>query len=99
MEMSKSEDVEWFARQGDSGSDNLLSLMPVTIYRVTWIDSKGERCEFLTRSYQAAFDRKYEIDHSNGEEEYLNFESWFAYRSREHDRQFGRINREKGWWK
>jgi len=96
--MPKPENIDWFAHQGDTGTDNLSSQMPVAIYRVTWIDSKGERCELLTRSYQAAYDRKYEIDHSHGKEQYLNFESWFAYRSWEHDRLFGRSDREWGWW-
>lgn len=90
--------VDWFARQGDSASDNLGSAMPVTIYRVTWLSQKGETCELLTRSYKEAFDRKHEIDHSSSNETYLSFESWLAYRSREHDERFGTGNRERGWW-
>ena len=90
--------VERFARQGETATNNLCSAMPVMIERVTWLNAKGDPCELLTRSYQKAFDRKHKIDHSCGEEEYLNFESWFAYRSWEHDRRFGRTNRERGWW-
>lgn len=78
--------------------DGFGTLMPITIYRVTWKDQRGEYCEYWTEEYMSAFDKKYEIDHSDGKMEYVNFESWFAYRSDEHDKRFGKTSREKGWW-
>jgi hypothetical protein len=91
------EGVNWFAFQGDHLIDNLGSIMPIVIYRVTWQED-GVNREFLTRSEDEAHRKKDAIDHSNGKMRYLNFESWFAYRSFEHDDRFGEIKRERGWW-
>jgi len=77
--------------------DNFGSIMPLMLFRVTWKDNGGNCLEFWTESYQAAFEKKYLIDHSN-DHEYINFESWFAYRGDEHDKRFGRRGREFGWW-
>ena len=78
--------------------DNFESILPITLYRVTWKNEKDECFEFWSENYKSAFDKKYEIDHSNGSLIYLNFESWYSYRSFEHDKLFGRIKRDKGWW-
>lgn len=70
--------------------DNFSQLMPVTVYRVTWNDIDSNYFECWCESEKAAFDKKYEIDHNNVLE-YVNFESWFAYRSDEHDKP---VNKE-----
>jgi len=77
--------------------DGFGSLMPLTIFRVTWKNKNNEYFEHWTESEKSAFDIKYEIDHNN-ELSYVNFESWFAYRSDEHDKRFGYTDRERGWW-
>jgi len=79
-------------------NDNFESIMPITIYRVTWKNEGEEYFEFWTENEKVANRKKYEIDHSNGQLIYVNFESWFAYRSFEHDRRFGFDGRELGWW-
>ena len=79
-------------------NDNFESIMPVTIYRITWKNEGEEYFEFWTESEKVASRKKYEIDHSNGQLIYVNFESWFAYRSFEHDKRFGFDGRELGWW-
>lgn len=92
-------DVNRYRNQWDNDKDdNFGSIMPITIYRVTWKDSDGEFHEFWTESKDAAFKKKYAIDHSNGAMQYVNFEGWFAYRSFEHDKRFGRTPREREWW-
>ena len=63
--------------------DNFGSVMPITIYRVTWKNKKDEFFEFWSESEELS---------------YINFESWFAYRSIEHDERFGFTKRERGWW-
>lgn len=91
--------VNKFRNQWDAHlDDGRDELMPVTIYRVTWNDESGEFRQFWTDSYDEAFKKKYEIDHSGNVLTYVNFESWFSYRSDEHDRRFGNGNRDKGWW-
>ena len=91
--------IDKFRAQWDAHlDDGWGKLMPVTIYRVTWKDASGEFRQFWTDSYDEAFKKKYEIDHSRGVLTYVNFESWFSYRSEEHDRRFGKGKREKGWW-
>ena len=77
--------------------DGFGSLMPLTIFRVTWKNENDEYFERWYGSEKEAFDKKYEIDHNN-ELRYINFESWFAYRSDEHDKRFGYTDRERGWW-
>jgi len=85
-------------------NDTVDKPSPLTLYRVSWKDVNGTDCQFWTEDYQKAFDKKYEIDHSeelpNGRRlmQYLNFESWFCYKSDVHDVHFGKIKREKGWW-
>ncbi len=77
--------------------DNFGQLMPITIYRLTWKDKSNNHFEFWSESEQIAVTRKSEIDYSK-ELEYVNFESWFAYRSDEHDKRFGPTKRTRGWW-
>jgi len=74
----KVKDINWFAHQAEECSDNIEYVMPVTSYRVTRIDDKGNFRELITRSLEEAQTRKYEVNHSNGSESYLNFQSWFA---------------------
>ena len=76
--------------------DGFGNLMPITIYRVTWKDKANIYYEFWTESEGAAARKKYEIDH--GDLIYVNFESWFSYRSDEHDKRFGPTKRKRGWW-
>ena len=91
--------IDKFRAQWDAHlDDGWGKLMPVTIYRVTWKDESGEFYQFWTDSYDEAFKKKHEIDHSRGALTYVNFESWLSYRSDEHDRRFGARNRERGWW-
>jgi len=78
--------------------DNFESIMPITLYRVTWKNVQGEFFEFWSDDKKVVSKKKYEIDHSEDSLIYINFESWFAYRSIEHDKKFGRIERERGWW-
>ena len=77
--------------------DGFGSLMPLTIFRVTWKNENDEYFERWYGSEQEAVDKKCEIDHNN-ELSYVNFESWFAYRSDEHDKRFGYTERQRGWW-
>ncbi len=77
--------------------DNYGKLMPVTVYRLTWKNKTNQHFEFWSESEEVAVNKKREIDYSN-EFEYVNFESWFAYRSDEHDERFGYSKRERGWW-
>ena len=77
--------------------DNFGSVMPITIYRVTWKNKKDEFFEFWSESEEVATRKKCDIDYDN-ELSYINFESWFAYRSIEHDERFGFTKRERGWW-
>ena len=50
------------------------------------------------RTEEEAFRCKYDIDHSDGTQKYLNFERWYAYTEYEHEDLIGPINRERGWW-
>ena len=77
--------------------DGYGKYMPITVFRVTWKDKSNQYYEFWTESESVAFAKKYEIDH-NRDLDYVNFESWFAYRSEEHDKRFGYLPRERGWW-
>ncbi len=91
--------VNRFRNQWDSNVDDGWGpLMPITLYRVTWRDESGKFHQFWTDSYDEAFNKKYEIDHSNNRLTYVNFESWLSYRSDEHDKRFGSGTRERGWW-
>ena len=74
METNKYKSQEYF------NDDNLVQDMPFHIYRVTWKDTHDNYFEFWSEKYTSAWDKKFEIDHSE-EFEYLNFESWFAFRS------------------
>ena len=95
-----SKEVNRYRNQWDNDKeDNFGSIMPITIYRVVWKDkSSGKYNEFWTEDELKAYEKKDEIDHSDGALIYVNFESWFAYRSDEHDKRFGGRNRERGWW-
>jgi hypothetical protein len=78
--------------------DNFGAVMPIMIYRVTWKDKNtNEFFEFWCESESTALVKKSQIDLDN-ELSYINFESWFAYRSDEHDKRFGFSKRERGWW-
>ncbi len=77
--------------------DNFGSVMPILIYRVTWKNKNNEYFEFWSESEEIATRKKCDIDYDN-ELDYVNFESWFAYRYDEHDKRFGYTKREKGWW-
>ena len=77
--------------------DGFGCVMPLTIFRVTWKNKNNEYFEFWCETEKKASDKKYEIDHCD-ELSYVNFESWFAYRSDEHDKRFGSVNRKRGWW-
>ncbi len=77
--------------------DGYGKLMPITVYRVTWKDKANKYYEFWSETEQVAAFKKRDIDHDD-ELEYVNFESWFAYRSDEHDKRFGYTKREKKWW-
>jgi len=77
--------------------DNFGSVMPLMIYRLTWKNKEGEFFEFWSEQESVAVNKKSEIDH-NQNLIYINFESWFAYRSDEHDKRFGYTKRELGWW-
>ena len=90
--------IDEFRRQGDvDPPDNFHRIMPVAVYRVTWIEA-GENKEAWFRTEEEAFRCKYGIDHSSGAQKYLNFERWYAYREYEHEDLFGPIERERGWW-
>ena len=94
-----SEDVNRYREQWNNHiDDHFGSVMPITIFRVTWKDPEGDYCEYWTESIEQAHQKKWDIDHSDGKLAYINFESWLSYRSDEHDRRFGRIPRERGWW-
>jgi hypothetical protein len=73
-------EVNRYKHQADKTDDGMASIMPLHIYRVTWKDLSDTCFEFWTESYQTAWDKKYAIDHDKNLS-YLNFESWFAYRS------------------
>jgi hypothetical protein len=91
--------VNKYRNQWDKDKDdNFGSVMPIMVYRVTWKDRDGVFYEFWSESENTAVLKKCEIDYSQGKYQYVNFESWFAYRSDEHDKRFGRVNRDKGWW-
>ena len=47
-----------------------------------------------SESETASVLKKCEIDCSLGKYRYVNFESWFAYRSDKHDKRIGRVNRD-----
>ena len=76
--------------------DNFGEFMPLMIYRLTWKNQSGEYFEFWSESEIVATDKKSQID-IDSELSYINFESWFAYRSDEHDKRFGYKDRERGW--
>lgn len=49
--------------------------------------------------------RKHDIDYCKYDKalgmtslHYLNFESWLAYKRKEHEQKNGRVNAERGWW-
>jgi hypothetical protein len=77
--------------------DEFETEMPVELFRVTW----KEKEEFYERwfgSQKEALEEKWAIDHSNGVKSYVNFERWYGYRDKEHDRLVRPIPRERGWW-
>jgi hypothetical protein len=77
--------------------DNFGSMMPLTLFRVTWTEGGVPR-EYWTNSEEDAGKKKYEIDHTAGLA-YRNFEGWFAYRFDEHDKRFGYLRRNcYVWW-
>jgi hypothetical protein len=92
-------EINRFRNQWDKDmDDNFGSTMPILIYRVTWKNEGGIFQELWTESKESALKKKYEIDHSDGKMTYVNYEGWFAYRTDEHDKRFGRIPRDREWW-
>jgi len=90
--------VDQFRRQADvCPPDNFHRIMPVAVFRVTWKEA-GENKEAWFRTEEEASRCKYEVDHSCGRQEYLNFECWYAYREYEHEDLVGPLKRESGWW-
>lgn len=77
--------------------DGFEAVMPVELFRLTWSES-GEPKEAWFGSQRQALDAKRDVDHSNGKKVYINYERWYAYRDKEHDRMVRPIPREKGWW-
>jgi hypothetical protein len=91
--------VNRFRKQWENNiEDNYGSIMPIMIYRVTWIDREKKNHEYWSSNRHDAHMKKSAIDHSNGEFEYSNFEGWYAYRTEEHDKRFGAKFRESEWW-
>ena len=97
--------VNRYRAQWEDEDDNFGSAMPVQLYRVTWKDNTDNHFEFWTEDINAANKKKDDIDHCGYDEalgmktlHYLNFESWFAYRRKEHEQNIGRVNAERGWW-
>ena len=64
----------------ENEEDGLATKMPFHLYRVTWKDLENSYHEFWSEKFSVANEKKYEIDHSSVLE-YINFESWYAYRS------------------
>lgn len=81
----------------NSTEDGFGTLMPLTIFRVTCKNEKNEYFEYWCETEKKAVNKKTEIEDSK-DLIYVNFESWFAYRSDEHDKRFGYTQRERGWW-
>ena len=99
------EDINRYRNQWEKNTpDNLGSIMPLAIWRVTWKDENGQYQEFWTDSKEKALRKKCnEIDRSDGQLKYVNFEGWLAYRFDEHDKRFGFNKRPKelqrlDWW-
>ncbi len=95
------DEVNRYRNQWDNHKeDNFGSIMPIKIFRVVWKDERDNYCEFWTESEKLAYEKKHQIDHSNGEFRYINFEGWFAYRFDEHDKRFGGplTLREREWF-
>ena len=97
--------VNRYRAQWENEEDNFSSVMPVQLYRVTWKDNTGACFEFWTEDINAAHRKKDDIDHCDYDQSlgkktlhYINFESWFAYRRKEHEERIGRVNAEHGWW-
>ncbi len=74
----------------DNEEDGLASKMPFHLYRVTWKDSVNNYHEFWSEKSSVAVEKKDEIDQSRVLE-YINFESWYAYRSDVYDRRLKNI--------
>lgn len=68
-------EINRFRSQWDKYTgDNIGSIMPLLIYRVTWKDEDSIFPEFWTESKESAIRKKYEIDHSHGKIAYVNYE-------------------------
>jgi hypothetical protein len=90
--------INKFRKQGDNKKeDNFGVVMPIQIFRLTWKNVDNEFFEFWSQNEIEAVNKKSKID-LDSQLEYLNFESWFAYRCDEHDKRFGYLEREHGWW-
>ena len=74
----------------ENEEDGLATKMPFKLYRVTWKDSVNNYHEFWSEKFSLADKKKYEIDDSRVFE-YINFESWYAYRSDVYDRRLKNI--------
>lgn len=87
--------INRFRKQWENNiEDNYGSIMPIMIYRVTWIDREKKNHEYWSSNRHVAHMKKHAIDQSSGEFEYSNFEGWYAYRTDEHDKRFGAKFRE-----